>query len=290
MIDYDAMEAQFNQDLAEAAERDVNRAETKTKLGDNFMRMFPLPDDVTSVYVECKIHYNVGPKRNRRMFCLTSWSDPCPVCDRVKQLYDSQDEEDQAYAKRLRANKKFIFLVLNRAEEDRGPQILLAAPTIRNGIMADYLRKPDRIILHDPVNGFDVNIKRTVEKRGGKDFTSYNVIRDPDRTPITDPEQLKLWVSDAPHPVEWFNSQRITYENAVAILQGRQTTPGIVPTARPAVTNTQTAPTPAAEPVVIEQPPLPDTAPPGIPTAQEMDDAAEELQKRLKANLAGAVA
>ena len=225
------------------------------------------------------------------MFCLTSWADPCPVCDRVKQLYDSQDEEDQAYAKKLRANKKFIFLVLNRAEEDRGSQILLAAPTIRNGIMADYLRKPDRIILHDPVNGFDINIKRTVEKRGGKDFTSYNVIRDPDRTPITDPEQLKLWISGAPHPVEWFNSQRITYENAVAILQGRQTTPGIVPTTRPAVPRVATtAPEVLKAEVVEEQPPLPDAPPPGIPTAAEMDAAAAELEASLKASLAGAAA
>ncbi len=291
MIDYDAMEAEFNRDLAAAEEREANRAETKTKDGDNIFRMFPLPDDVSSVFIKCRLHYNVGPNRKRRMFCLKSWGNPCPVCDRVSQLYDSQDEEDQKYAKKLRANNKFIYLVLNRAEEEKGAQIFLAAPTIHAGIISDYLHEP-RIILHDPVKGFDVNLKRTVEMRGGTKFTSYQVIRDADRTPICDPEQLQLWIADAPHPVEWFDSQRNTYEQALAIMQGRTpdtnvfakaTTPKVATTPVPRVATT-------APEVLEEQPPVPDATPPGIPTAQEMDDAADELQKRLKADLEKAVA
>lgn len=282
-IDLKAMERFFNQAMAETSEKEYARAEIRLGPGDNQIRLFPPPDDMDMPFIETHVHWNVGPDRKKRLFCLKTWGDPCPVCQRVSQLYESQDKADQDYAKRLRASVKYVLLAINRAKEEEGVGILLAAKTIWQGIMADYLRKPDPIILHDPVNGFDINVKRQVENG----ITKYVVIREPDRAPITDPEQLEIWKKNAPHPVEWLNSQRKTYEEAVAIVQGRK------PFRKSAPTNTVPQ---EPQSVVENTPPLPtgdlEKASEEVeesPKANDFSARAKEIEERLKKELAGSV-
>jgi len=192
-MDIDGMLAHFNEVVAASSDQESANAETRLGGGKTLIRMFPPPPDMTWVFIESLVHWSVGPERKRRIFCLRNWGGQCPICDKVNTLYDSQDQSDKDYAGKLRANKKYILLVVNRDKPDEGPRILLAAKTIWEGIMVDYLRKPVALILHDPVNGFDVSISKVTTKK----ITKYIVTREPDREPICDPEQLLIWLNEA---------------------------------------------------------------------------------------------
>ena len=140
----------------------------KVKEGTNIIRILPPPTrDYDHFAIDVFTHFGIGVGKNTYL-CLNKMRDePCPVCEEHarllasfggRQLSDADKDELRPY----NPGKRSMMYVIDRKDEDKGPQVWPAPWTLDRDIghhMQD--RTTGEILwIDDPETGYDVDFSR----------------------------------------------------------------------------------------------------------------------------------
>ena len=140
----------------------------KVKEGTNILRILPPPSrDYEHFAIDVFTHFGVGVEKNTYL-CLNKMLDKdCPVCEehsRVLQSFGGRQmsDADKEELRKYNAGKRSMMYVIDRNEEDKGPQVWPAPWTVDRDIghhMQD--RTTGEILwIDDPESGYDVDFSR----------------------------------------------------------------------------------------------------------------------------------
>lgn len=68
------------------------------------------------------VHYGIGSDSNA-FICPKTIKKPCPICDHVKELFNSDNDEDVELAKNIKAKERELYNVINLDDQDKGVQL-----------------------------------------------------------------------------------------------------------------------------------------------------------------------
>lgn len=186
--------------LSRMKDTDVYSGEGNTKFlklpeGVTRIRILPEVGDMPfgEFYQEVGMHYLPDDTREYCPAFTTRGAVACPICEVCNTLYRSGSAVNKELAKKLRVSKQYWMNVIDRGDEDAGPQILAAGPMIFNYISA-HVSDPEFGDITDPDDGMDASIDRV----GLSMDTKYSVRCGPRTSPISaDPAQANEWLDAA---------------------------------------------------------------------------------------------
>ncbi len=131
------------------------------KEGDYRLRILP-PTWVEAQHfgLDVYVHYGIGSD-NQSYLCLDKMrGERCPICEQRKVAERSGDPE---YARTLVPTKRVLVWIIDRAEEDSGPQLWSMAWTIDRDLANLSIDKGsgELLLIDDPEDGYDIEFTRT---------------------------------------------------------------------------------------------------------------------------------
>lgn len=120
---------------------------------------------------------------------------PCIICDYQARLMASGNAADYKIAKDLTARRQNFCAVIQRKDEGRGPLLMRFGKTILDDLIdmrADEINGGD---FTDPVNGFDVIVKR----KGSGLETEYKTTKGATCPLHDDAEVMNMWLEKLPN-------------------------------------------------------------------------------------------
>lgn len=147
------------------------------KEGTTRIRVLPVGEE--NEFAQEIVYFYLGLKDNMGVVSPATFGDKCAIMNAYNELYGSKKEEDRAFAKKFKPQRKFFAPVI-RYKDDRGgeidtelgPKLLLLTSTVYQEMIDLYLDE-DNGDFTDPINGYDLKIKRTGK---GKMDTEYKVL------------------------------------------------------------------------------------------------------------------
>jgi len=142
------------------------------KDGENEVRICPPgPDDDGLPFVVRATHFRVG-EANKRFNCpkAADKDADCFICDRVKELRESGDEDDEEQAEELRAKKQWLYRIIDMSNVRKGIQVMAVGIKTHLKIRS-YLHSKDYGDITDIEEGFNL----IIEKSGSGLKTTYEV-------------------------------------------------------------------------------------------------------------------
>lgn len=187
------------------------------KKGENAVRILPRHADEEAEYYgeEVHIHYNVGPDK-ASVLCLNKMlNKPCPVCeDRMKAERRGDDEAVKA----MRPQRRVIMWIIDRKEENKGPQVWDCPPTVDKEV-TKTARDRERGIyeaLDDPEQGKDIYFDRDGEGLTTK-YTGFQLAKRP--TSVEDKWLVFITKNPLKETLRWRS-----YDEVSALFEGRSAT------------------------------------------------------------------
>lgn len=159
----------------------------KPKEGRSLIRILPPVGDMEFFFQEVGRHYD------QKQYCpaiTTEGAEECPICEINEALYQAGEKEAAA---KFRATRAFWMNIIDRSNEDAGPQIYTPGVQVFQSIVA-FISDPEYGDITDEEDGFDLKIDR----KGQGIETKYTVL--PSRMPSalgSDDEQMNEWIEDA---------------------------------------------------------------------------------------------
>ena len=68
------------------------------------------------------VHYGIGNDSNA-FICPKTIKKPCPICEHVKELFNSDDDNDVELAKDIKAKERELYNIINLDDQDKGVQL-----------------------------------------------------------------------------------------------------------------------------------------------------------------------
>jgi len=172
----------------------------------------PTWDDAQHFGLDIYVHYQVGSD-NQSYLCLDKMQgEACPICEQRKVAERSGDAE---YARSLQPTKRVLVWIVNRADEEAGPQLWSMAWTIDRDFANLSIDKAsgELLLIDDPEDGYDVEFVRT--GKGLKTKYSGTAVSRRSSPLADDPKDLDAWlafVNENPLPdvLQYFDSDHIT--------------------------------------------------------------------------------
>jgi hypothetical protein len=131
------------------------------KEGDYRLRVLPPTwPDAQHFGLDIYVHYGIGSD-NQSYLCLDKMlGEKCPICEQRKVAERSGDPE---YARSLVPTKRVLVWVLDRADEESGPQLWSMAWTIDRDLANLSIDKAsgELLLIDDPEDGYDIEFVRT---------------------------------------------------------------------------------------------------------------------------------
>ena len=140
----------------------------KVKEGTNILRICPPPSrDYDHFGIDIFTHFGIGVEKNTYL-CLNKMLDNnCPVCEEHGEVLSSfggrqLTDDDKNTLRPFNAGKRVLMYVVDRNEEDKGPQAWPSPWTLDREITNQMQDKLTGEILYidDPEVGFDINFSR----------------------------------------------------------------------------------------------------------------------------------
>jgi len=139
---------------------------------------------------------------------------PCPACEAADRLR-SGSAADRDASKEYNPSRRFMAVVIDRANEDKGPQILAFGKTIMDDLMDLYNDGDDGGDFTNPsASGFDIVITRKGERLN----TKYSLRPRPKKPLTADNAQLGRWIEMAPDLT--VHVQLLDYDHIYTLLNG----------------------------------------------------------------------
>jgi hypothetical protein len=191
---------------------DDNYVTYKVKKGDNWIRILPPTFEGARHYgMDVHVHFSVGPGRDTVVCNNKTFGKKCAVCDAMARLAAAGDEKE---AEELKPKKRVAVWLLDRDDEDKGPQLYAMPWTLDRDIakLSKDKRTGAIYYLDHPKSGYDINF----EKEGDQKLTKYvgiSIAREPTSV---DPEWLDFIQE---HPLDEVLVER-TYKEVQDIYTG----------------------------------------------------------------------
>ena len=93
----------------------------KPTVGKQVIRIVPFKFNKDNPFTELKFYYGIGDKNV--MISPTNFGDNDPIYEFVKELYKTNDRDNWALAKQLKAKTRYFAPVVVRGEESEGVKI-----------------------------------------------------------------------------------------------------------------------------------------------------------------------
>jgi hypothetical protein len=165
------------------------------KVGKNTIRILPEVGDMEFFYQTVGKH-NFPPDGKRSVYCpqFTSQGElDCPVCEVIDELKKAGDKASKELAGMLGLRKSYWMNVVDRANEDAGPQIYTPGVIVM-GSISSLILDPDYGDITDLAKGVDI----TIEREGTGRETKYEVRPKPRTSPLhADQDVIEEWLEKA---------------------------------------------------------------------------------------------
>lgn len=106
------------------------------------------------------------------------WGEKCAFMDYYNQLKESKNDKDREFAKTIRPRKKYLIPAVKYTtvdggvvDESAGVRCILAAQGVVNHLIDFFIDEKDNGDFTDPINGYDVKIKRTGKSQYDTEYT-----------------------------------------------------------------------------------------------------------------------
>jgi hypothetical protein len=142
----------------------------KPKEGENRIRFLPPTwEDAEHYGLDVYVHYGIGSDDQAYLCAAKMKGEACPICDERKR---AQKDGDDQYAKDLAPVKRVLVWVIDRNDEDAGPQLWSMAWSIDAEIASLSIdkRSGETLFIDNPEDGYDIEISR----KGTKLRTKYS--------------------------------------------------------------------------------------------------------------------
>lgn len=174
----------------------------RPKDGENFIRILPPKwKDADHFAYDLIVHNSIGADQSSYL-CIERMGGrgKCPICAAAKAAKNAG--EDQEY-KDLNAREAFACYVLDRNEKgDPKPRVYVMSWTQNNDLGNQLMDHKSKKVIYidDPLNGYDVTVKRTPSKP----FPKYSFSVDREPSPITedrrDLKEIMRQITEVPIP------------------------------------------------------------------------------------------
>lgn len=200
------------------------------------------------------LHYNVGADRARYLCAALMLGKDCPVCDAHAAALRANKTD---VAKRLQANRRCAFFLIDRKDESKGVQIWFAPVKTFDSVIKKLSPDPETgrsRFPDDPESGYDISFHYGVASWGGLSYTDIAFSRRP--TPLhIDSAIKKQWLdfvlaNPIPNILKHYPAERIA-----SVFNGAPQTNYTPPT--PPVAQKMPSDTPPIEPQTETPPPAP---------------------------------
>lgn len=171
------------------------------KKGDNWIRILPPTwDDPAHYGMDVHVHYGIGPDRASAV-CIAKQPHPttgqlsrCPICEARARAEKAADEE---LAKELKPSRRVLVWLLDKREEDKGPQLWAMPWSVDRDIVkiSRDKRSGEVYVIDHPDEGYDVMF----DKEGEQLQTKYTGMQLARRASSVDSEHLE-YIEGAPLP------------------------------------------------------------------------------------------
>ncbi len=160
----------------------------RAKVGDNLIRILPPTWDEPEHYAyDVWVHSYVGAD-NSTYVCLNKMKGKhCPICQAAQEAKTAGEEDE---AKALQAKKLSVAWIINRDEDEETPMLYAMSWTMDRDIASLLYNKRTgkAIMIDDPVDGYDLTIKRTGQGLKTR-YHGMAIERDP--TPVNDDPKIQ---------------------------------------------------------------------------------------------------
>ena len=170
----------YEMDAAEEEEEDLRKSGgagsfLKIQEGKTTIRILPPPAGRRSPFVTVYQHFINRPGQPAAVFnCPQSMAKTyCRVCAKANELKSTGNRADRDQAFRLFAKRRVFAVVIDRGNEEAGPQIYGFGKTVQEQLVAIRRDQDAGGDFTHPEDGFDLVIER---KGTGKTDTSYKVL------------------------------------------------------------------------------------------------------------------
>jgi hypothetical protein len=152
----------------------------------------PTWEDAQHFGLDIYVHYGIGSD-NQSYLCLDKMrGEKCPICEQRKVAERSGDPE---YARSLVPTKRVLVWVVDRADEESGPQLWSMAWTIDRDLANLSIDKAsgELLLIDDPEDGYDIEFVRT--GKGLKTKYSGTAVARRSSPLADDPKQADAWLA-----------------------------------------------------------------------------------------------
>lgn len=164
----------------------------KLAVGRNVVRFLPPPPGARSPFLVVYQHYVEVPGVQKPVVFAcprVMLKKPCPACQKAAELRRTGNPADYDFAAKLMPRRRVFAEVINRAEPERGVQVLAFGKLIHEELRKLRDENEGGGDYTDPVNGFDIIIHRTGT---GKNDTEYSVKAVRTNSPLGNDEWLEM--------------------------------------------------------------------------------------------------
>jgi hypothetical protein len=163
---------------------------------DNYIRILPhwTLDTDAAFYYKTAYHKNLGPGKYKRAVCLIAeGQESCPVCQVVKELWKTKNNEDAKLAKSIKAIIRVYYNIIDLNDKKKGVQVWQSGVEVLEQLLG-FVTNEKYGDFTDPAKGRNIVLIFTEGKNTKSNFNEYAVQPDPDRTSIDDPQWLESLV------------------------------------------------------------------------------------------------
>jgi hypothetical protein len=191
---------EWTEDAAEAQAAEAQRLSGggtyKLAAGKNVLRFLPPKVGMKSPFVTVTQHYLEAGQKKVSFVCPRMAKRQCPACEHADKLSNSGLGQDFEVAKQFNSKLRFFGAVVDRANEELGPQVFPFGKQIHDQLNA--IRRDATIggnFTH-PDDGFDIVITRV----GTGMQTEYTVAAARNQSPLhQDPAVAGDWLERSPN-------------------------------------------------------------------------------------------
>lgn len=134
----------------------------KPEAGTTSVRIVPYPHNKSNPFTELVIHYKVG----RSLVSPSTWGDPDPVLDFIKELRSSGNKEDYNLTKELYPKTRIFVPIVVRGKESEGVKFWSFGPSIFKKLLS-IVSDPDYGDISDILEGRDIKVVYTPATKPG---------------------------------------------------------------------------------------------------------------------------
>ena len=169
---------------------------SKDQKVENVLRVVPSKYYPDMPFTEVKMHYNIG----HPMMCLSNVDKQDTVLEFISQLEKDSNEENQELARSLRPKTRIFVPVIDRADEEQGVRLWGMGIKLYKQMLS-WAQDEEYGDFTDIQDGIDIKVNfERIEN--SNNYTSVAQLKRRNSPLSDDPNKIKTWLENQPHPIE----------------------------------------------------------------------------------------